>query len=221
MKLNAVISLLIAIVGLPAFASGSKVGNGGSGVSCPGHHVELLDLYEIRENDGFLPMWTIGSMTIEEEIARYREQLEFILPKNHPFIMNMNANLDLLLATMEVVDSPLPKTLDEGFTHVRPECSLVQIALRGDGIFLGRLQITNEFWNSATLQERTLLLIHEAAHDWFTEMVPTPADDTKAIRQFVGLLSEGAAYSPKMTAVLRTIVETSLPVSDDVIRSLR
>lgn len=206
-----------------AGASGVRVGNGGHGVICKDSAgrpmpTELLDLYEAVHVYGRAPQMIFVS-SLDEAIQFYREQLQFVLPSDHPFFRRFD---QVALLTFHVVlsDEELPPTDDLGLgDRLVPgkSCRVEQIAILEESPFDGRLKVSREFWTGSSYQDQALLILHEAFHGWF--WYPGERIETaKALRQLIGLLYTSSLFEERDQALVRSLIGTKRPLSSADLR---
>lgn len=203
-----------------AGAGGSRVGNGGHGVVCKDSAgrlttlPELLDLYEASHLYGRIPQWIFVS-SIEEAIESYREQIQFALPPDHPFL-SLFDQIPLLKSSLSLSDEPLVPTDDIDLEHhltLGTDCRIEQIAVRSAPPFEGHLEVSREFWMGSSYQVQALLLMHEAFHSWFWHP-DEKISEAKALRQLIGVLYTSSLFSKRDQELVRALIETRQPLPE-------
>lgn len=192
------LALLITISSfcLNAVASGTRVGDGGHGVFCPGKSPVLLDLYETEAIYG--RQLALGALIVEDErvvLEEYRSRVQEVMGTSHPsnVIFDQAA---MLLNWMVTENGPLAITPDLGaFPNLEPGCTVKQIAVRGTDYLWGHLTVSRAYWDQASVRERVLLSIHEGAHSWFHYSEDDFMTGTQALRQFIGVLATSNVYA--------------------------
>ncbi len=202
------LALSISVLGISAAASGSRVGDGGHGVSCGSSPTVLLDFHEATQGYGRVPFFDLGASTEQEYLQTFRDRVSEIMGVNHPSLSIFDQAVSLRY-TMWFAHGPLALTDDIGVLPLVPgHCILTQVAIRKTGVFNGILEVDESFWQMATPRERALLLVHEGAHGWFAQV---GLFEDSAIRQFVGLLYAEGDYGPTSEKI-RELITSRLPV---------
>lgn len=212
--LAGIFASLITMATISAGASGSRVGSGGVGILCSrSPSLELLDLHEATQLYGrTIYINPFDRRNLQEWVTAYGSRLEEILGAKHPFVISLGDTAHLL-ATGAIFEDVLPMTQDLGWgAEISEGCALKQIAIRGQDHLSGRLLISREYWDAALPKEQALLIIHEAAHSWFSQSADSSVNGTLAIRQFVGLLYTDSSDYPGISGCVRELVKTREPL---------
>lgn len=188
-----ILSTVLILTGLQAWASGEGVfdrGNGGDVVVCTNHKgettYELLDLYELKQT-GFA-LWS------EAEAPSSAALLEKILNRmalRHPgFVKALRVELELFNRDVTFVRGVLPNVEDEGGYSLEEGCELKQLAIQWAeaSSFGRRYDISMALWEKLDAKNQAALVLHELMYRLLVQKSKWPESKTSVgFRAFVAL----------------------------------
>ncbi len=218
-KLNIIIVLSVLLIHVsPALSLGGVDGGGGIGVRC-GTKLELLDIYEAKEQGlriinnpkdlnealGLVSKLTVNHYWNPEKISKSKIARLYKKYIFHPIFTGNTLALDDENFKLQVIfGGALQLSTDIGKINLRKGCSLEQVAFFSDKDRI--LKIDNKKWQELDWINKSALVLHELMYFSYRRhsienIIIKETITSKQSREFVGKLLSKKGLTPKFHGI--------------------